>query len=66
MSNFKTKSDCIPQEQKFMTGLLDEFKDFVLDAMFQEIHNDFEDHHEFLKMALNEFIEMQMTAEDDF
>lgn len=46
------------QEQKFMTGLLEEFKDFVIDSMADGQHLEFEDHHDFLKACMATWIDM--------
>lgn len=47
------------QEKKFMSGLIDEFKAFVIDAMGNEVHADFADHNDFLKVCLETFIDLK-------
>ena len=45
------------QEQKFMAGLLDEFKAFVLESMAEGHHDNYADHHDFLKDSLKTWSE---------
>jgi hypothetical protein len=45
----------LTQEQKFMYGLLDEFRAFVIDSMADNMHEDFDDHLTFIKASLESF-----------
>ncbi len=49
----------LTQEQKFMYGLMDDFRAFVIDSMSEGHHNDFTDHHDFIRACLETFINMQ-------
>lgn len=46
----------LTSEQKFMTDVCEGFKDYVLDAMEQDIHLDFEDHLVFLQAAFEMYV----------
>ena len=45
------KTDEFKKEEEFMSGLVDGFKDFVLDSMAEGMHREFDDHHDFLKVC---------------
>lgn len=49
----------LESEKKFIIGELDGFKDFVLDTMEQGIHDEYEDHFEFLKDCLATYTDMK-------
>jgi hypothetical protein len=62
MTDYKTPADlgiearqAMTQEQKFMYGLLDDFRAFVIDSMGDGLHEEFADHHAFLAAALETF-----------
>ena len=42
-------------EIEFTSEIIDEFKQFVLEAVHQDCHKDFDDHFAFLKVALQQF-----------
>jgi hypothetical protein len=61
ISNVKTEADGFaPQDamkKAFTAGLIDEFKDFVEDAIDEGYHVEFDDLFDFLKVCLHTFAE---------
>ncbi len=46
------------REISFMMGLLDEFKAFVADQMAEGMHDEFNDHHDFIKACLELWVDL--------
>jgi hypothetical protein len=61
--NFKTEADVMApldaMKKVFMARLIDEFKDFVADAIDEGYHDEFDDHFDFLKMCLQTFADLK-------
>lgn len=54
----KRLSELVAKKQR-MADMVDHFKAFVLDAMDDGMHEEFDDHFEFLQRALATFIELE-------
>ena len=62
MNYFQRKQILRQHEISFIMELVDEFKEFVRDSMEQGVHNDYNDHFDFLLAAVNVF---QDTKEEE-
>ncbi len=59
------KSTATKQEIGFMAGLVGEFKGYVVDCMAEGMHEGFDDHLDFLRTALENFIEATIQDRED-
>lgn len=47
----------------FAKGLVNEFQDFVSDSIEESLHENFEDHFDFIEACMSIFIEMKRDQE---
>jgi hypothetical protein len=59
MKDLKELSPLDAAKKVFLMKLVDEFKDFVADSFDEGLHEDFEDHMEFMQACLTTFIEIK-------
>lgn len=59
MKPLKELSPIEAAKKVFMMKLVDEFKDFVSDSFDEGLHEDFEDHMEFMSACLETFMELK-------
>ena len=46
-------------KQQHMADLIEGFKDFVLDSMAENMHEEFDDHFDFLQMSFDTWIDIE-------
>lgn len=54
------KTSEFKREEKFVTDLVESFKDFVLDSMAEGMHKDFGCHFDFVKTSFDTWLEIEL------